>query len=320
MLSHLIDFCLNNRLLVIIVVALVAFFGAYNGLTIPIDAVPDMTNVQVQVITEAGSLSPIEVERYVSYPVESTMSGLPNIEEIRSISKLGLSVVTVVFREGTDIYLARNLVNERLADASNSIGNYGDPQIGTLTTALGEILQFEVRGEGYSPMQLRTLLEWDIAPRLRQTPGVTEINSHGGFYKSFEVQADPDLLAGFELTLSDVIRALDQTNMSAGGGYIVHHGEQRFIRGEALLKTKEDIEQVVVKTREGGVPVLVRDIGEVVIVPLTRQGVVTRDGRGEIVTGMVMMLRGENSRQVVEAAKDSLREIEAAMPPGVEIE
>lgn len=320
MLSHLIEFCLNNRLLVIIMVVLVATFGAYNGLTIPIDAVPDMTNVQVQVMTEAGSLSPLEVERYVSYPVEATMSGLPNIEEIRSISKLGLSVVTVVFREGTDIYLARNLVNERLADASNSIGNYGDPQIGVLTTALGEILQFEVRGEGYTPMQLRTLLEWDIAPRLRQTAGVTEINSHGGFYKSFEVQADPDLLAGFGLTLSDVIRALDQTNMSAGGGYIVHHGEQRFIRGEALLKTPQDIEQVVVKTREGGVPILVRDVGDVAIVPLTRQGVVTRDGRGEVVTGMVMMLRGENSRSVVEAAKERLREIEESMPEGIEIE
>ena len=320
MLSHLIEFCLNNRLLVIIIVVLVGFFGAYNGLTIPIDAVPDMTNIQVQVITEAGSLSPLEVERYVSYPVEATMSGLPNIEEVRSTSRLGISVVTVVFKEGTDIYLARNLVNERLAEASNRIGKYGDPQIGALSTALGEILQFEVRGEGYSPMQLRTLLEWEIAPRLRQTPGVTEINSHGGFYKTFEVQADPDLLAGFGLTLGEVIRALEQTNMSAGGGYIVHHGEQRFIRGEALLKTKADIEQVVVKTRAGGVPVLVRDIGEVAIVPLTRQGVVTRDGRGEVVTGMVMMLRGENSRRVVEAAKESLREIEATMPRGVELE
>ncbi|MEO8498626.1 MAG: efflux RND transporter permease subunit, partial [Planctomycetota bacterium] len=320
MLSHLIEFCMNNRLLVIILVVLVAIFGAYNGLTIPIDAVPDMTNVQVQVLTEAGSLSPLEVERYVSYPVEATMSGLPNIEEIRSTSRLGISVVTVVFREGTDIYLARNLVNERLVEASNKIGKYGEPQIGALSTALGEILQFEVRGEGYTPMQLRTMLEWEIAPRLRQTPGVTEINSHGGFYKTFEVQADPDLLAGFELTLSDVIRALEQTNMSAGGGYIVHHGEQRFIRGEALLKTKEDIEQVVVKTRPGGVPVLVRDIGEVVIVPLTRQGVATRDGRGEVVTGMVMMLRGENSRRVVEAAKARLREIGATLPHGVELE
>ena len=320
MLSHLIEFCLNNRLLVIIIAALVAVFGVVNGFAIPIDAVPDMTNVQVQILTEAGSLSPIEVERYVSYPVEATMAGLPNIEEIRSTSRLGISVVTAVFREGTDIYLARNLVNERLAEAGNRIGQYGDPQIGALSTALGEILQFEVRGEGYTPMQLRTLLEWEIAPRLRQTPGVTEINSHGGFYKSFEVQADPDLLAGFGLTLGDVIRALEQTNMSAGGGYIVHHGEQRFIRGEALLKTKQDIEQVVVKTREGGVPVLARDLGEVTVVPLTRQGVATRDGRGEVVTGMVMMLLGENSRRVVEAAKESLREIEAAMPPGVEIE
>ena len=255
MLSKLIEACLENRLLVIIFVGLVAVSGAYNALNIPIDAVPDMTNVQVQVITEAGSLSPIEVERYVTYPVETTMGGLPHVEEIRSISKLGLSVVTIVFQERTDIFHARNLVNERLADAKSNIGEYGDPTIGTLTTALGEILQFEVRGEGYTPMQLRSLLEWEIAPRLRETPGVTEINSHGGFYKTFEVQANPDLLAHNELTLNDVIRALERTNVSAGGGYIVHHGEQRFVRGEALLKTKEDIEQVVVKSRPGGLPV-----------------------------------------------------------------
>lgn len=320
MLTKLIDFSLANRFLIIVIVFLVAGLGVYNALRIPIDAVPDMTNTQVQILTEAGSLSPIEVEQYVSYPVEATMAGLPDVMEIRSISKLGLSVVTVVFEENTDLYHARNLINERLADAKSRIGGYGEPQIGTLTTALGEILQFEVRGENYSPMELRTILEWQVAPRLRDTPGVTEVNSMGGFYKSFEVQVNPEKLTNLGLTIGEVCEALKSNNLTAGGGYIVHHGEQRFVRGEARLKTRDDIADVVIKTRPGGLPILIRDVGEVVLAPLTRQGVATRDGRGEIVTGMVMMLRGENSRTVVESAKQRLKEIEGSLPPGVRLE
>ncbi|MCA9200372.1 MAG: efflux RND transporter permease subunit, partial [Planctomycetales bacterium] len=167
MLSKVIEISLNNRLLVIILIGIVAVSGFYSALVIPIDAVPDMTNVQVQVLTEAGSLSPLEVERYATYPVEATMGGLPHVEEIRSVSKLGLSVVTVVFQEGTEIYHARNLVKERLPEAKARVGAYGDPQIGALSTALGEILQFEVKGKGYSLQQLRTILEWQVAPALR---------------------------------------------------------------------------------------------------------------------------------------------------------
>jgi len=320
MLTRLIDLCLKNQFIVIALTLLVAVSGVYNALRIPIDAVPDMTNVQVQILTEAGSLSPLEVERYITYPVEAVMGGLPNIEEIRSISKLGLSVVTVVFDESVDVYHARNLVNERLPEAQSNTGGQGDPQIGTLTTALGEILQFELRGSGYSPMELRSILEWQIAPQLRDAMGVTEINAHGGQFKTFEVQVDLDRLADLALTVDDVISALDQANTSAGGGYIVHHDEQQFVRGQALLKDQRDIESVVVATRGAGIPVLVGDIGQVVLAPLTRQGVATRDGRGEIVTGMVMMLRGENSRVVVEAAKERIDEIRSTLPPGVAIE
>jgi cobalt-zinc-cadmium resistance protein CzcA len=320
MLSRLIETCLENRLLVILLVSFVAVSGGYHAMIIPIDAVPDMTNVQVQVITEAGSLSPLEVEQYVTYPVEATMGGLPSTEEVRSVSKLGLSVITIVFREGTDIYHARNLVKERLSEAKTNIGEYGDPQIGPLTTALGEILQFEVRGKDYSPMELRTILEWQISPRLRETEGVTEVNSMGGYYKSYEVQVEPNRLADYGLTMTDVIEALERTNTNAGGGYLVHHGEQRFVRGQALLKSKQDIGKVVVQTQEGGVPVLVRDLGSVEIAPVTRQGAVTRDARGEIVTGMVMMQLGANSRTVVEAAKKRLAEIEESLPPGVSTE
>lgn len=320
MLSHLISFSLNNRFVVIVAISLVALLGVYNATQIPIDAVPDMTNTQVQILTEAGSLSPIEVEKYVSYPVESTMAGLPDVVEIRSISKLGLSVVTVVFEDGTDLYRARNLISQRIPDAKARVGNYGTPQIGTLTTALGEILQFEVKGDTQDPMELRSILEWQIAPRLRETPGVTEINSMGGYYKAFEIQIHPEKLINLNVTIEEVCAALQANNLIAGGGYIVHNGEQRFVRGEAILQDRSDIENVVIKSRPGGIPVLVRDIGKVTNAPVTRQGVATRDGRGEIVTGMVMMLRGENSRTVVAAAKEKLEEIEKSLPSGVHIE
>lgn len=318
MLEKLIDISLGNRALVISLVVIMSALGVYSALNLPIDAVPDMTNVQVQVVTEAGALSPLEVEQYVTSPVELTMSGLPNVEEIRSISKFGLSLVTVVFHEGTDIFRARQLIAERLIDAADRVPKgYGTPKLNPLTTALGEILQFEVRGEGYSPMALRTILEWQIAPRLRQVPGVTEINSHGGYYQSFEVQPDPDRMASFGVSLQELFRAVSSNNGTSGGGYVVHHGEQRFIRGQALLTNETDIENVVIRGNREGTPVLVRDVAEVVIAPLTRQGAVTRDGRGEAVMGMVMMLWGSNSRTVVLAAKERLEEINRTLPKGV---
>ncbi len=321
MLSALIDFSLENRFLILTLVFLMAVGGVYSALTIPIDAVPDMTNVQVQVVTTAGSLSPLEVERYVTYPVEQTMNGLPRVEEIRSISKFGLSVVTIVFLEGTDIYRARQLVNERLGDARERvIAGYGSPSLGVLTTALGEVLQFEVRGQGYTPMELRTMLEWEIAPQMRQVPGVTEINVHGGYYKTFEVTIDPDRLSAHGVALGELFDALDRNNSATGGGYVIRAGEQRFIRGRALLKDVGEIERVVIRQGEDGVPLVVQDVATVQIAPMTRQGAVTRDGRGEAVTGMVMMLLGENSRTVVSRAKERLQEIEATLPPGVRLE
>jgi cobalt-zinc-cadmium resistance protein CzcA len=266
-------------------------------------------------------MSPLEVERYVTYPVELSMSGLPHVEEIRSISRFGISLVTVVFQERTDIMLARQLVAERLPEAKGRIAvGHGDPKLGTLSTALGEILQFEVRGAGRDLMELRSILEWDIAPSMREVPGVTDINSHGGYAKSYQVEIDPDRMSAQAVTLGEVLGALERNNESTGGGYIVKNGEQRFIRGQALLKNVADIEQVVVRSPAGGVPVLIRNIGRVRIGPMTRQGAVTRGGRGEVVTGMVMMVRGENSRRVVGAAKAKLDEIRRTLPPGVEID
>jgi cobalt-zinc-cadmium resistance protein CzcA len=321
MLQKLIEFCLSNRFLVIVASCLMAGAGVFSALKLPIDAVPDMTNTQVTVITNAGSLSPIEVEQFITYPIESTMGGLPNIEEVRSVSKFGISVVTLVFDEGTDIYFARQVVTERLpAAAANIPAAYGSPELGPLTTALGEILQFEVRGEDYTPMQLRTMLDWEIAPKLREVRGVTEVNTHGGYYKTFEVLPDPDRLASHDIPLAELFQRLEQNNGSAGGGYVVHNDEQRFIRGDALLRNEDDIRNVVLRRNDQGTPILVGDVASVQIAPMTRQGSVTRDGRGEAVTGLAMMLVGENSREVVERIKERLDQINVTLPPGVELE
>lgn len=321
MLAQLIRLTLENRFLVLVGTGLMALAGINAAMHLPIDAVPDMTNVQVTVITDAGSLSPVEVERYVTQPVEVTMGGLPDVEELRSISRFGISVVTIVFEEGTDIYRARQLVAERISQASSLIPEgYGTPELGPLTTALGEILQFEVRGEGKSPMELRTILEWDVAPRLREVPGVTEINTHGGYYQTFEIRPDPDLLSSYSLTFEQLFSALEANNASAGGGYVVHQNEQRFLRGQALVTGIKDIEQIVVRREAGGTPLLVRDVAEVSIAPMTRQGAVTRDARGEAVTGLVMMLIGENSREVVGRVSERIAEIQKTMPPGVTLE
>ena len=321
MLSGVIEWSLANRAMVIALFVLMALGGLYAATQIPVDAVPDLVNIQVQVVTEVGTLPPLEVERLVTYPIELAVSGLPDVEETRSISRLGISLVTIVFREGTDILRARQLVAERLPAARAGMSVDGvDPQLGTLSTALGEILQFELRGKGVSPMELRSILEWEIAPVMRTVPGVTDINSHGGFAKSYEVQIDPDRMSSHGISLGEVLAALERNNASTGGGYIVKNGEQRFIRGESLLGNVEDIEKVVVRSPAGGVPVLIRNIGAVKIAPLVRQGAATRDGRGEIVTGMVMMIRGENSRRVVMAAKEKLEEVRRTLPAGVDLE
>lgn len=321
MLIHLINFSLHNRFLVLTGTLLMALGGLYAAVHLPIDAVPDMTNVQVQVMTDAGSLSPVEVERYVTNPVEWAMSGLPKVEEVRSVSKFGISLVTIVFEEGTDIYWARNIVNERMQTAAADIPpGYGTPELGPMTTALGEILQFEVRGDDFTPMQLRSILDWEIAPRLREVQGVTEINTMGGFFKTYEVRPNPDRLSSYGLSLNDIFDRLEANNGTAGGGYVVHFDEQRFIRGQALLKDEDDIRKVVLRREADGTPILLSDVAEVAIAPMTRQGSVTRDGRGDAVIGMSMMLIGENSREVVGRVKERLIEIQPTLPDGVEID
>ncbi|MBI3011541.1 MAG: efflux RND transporter permease subunit [Candidatus Omnitrophica bacterium] len=318
--DRLIEFSLKNRFLVLLATALVAGGGILAMRRLPIDAVPDITNVQVQVLTNAPALGPVEVEQFLTFPIETAMSGLPGIEEIRSVSRFGVSVVTIVFRDGTDIYHARQLINERLQVAREEIPQgFGDPEMGPISSGLGEIYQFEVRGEGYSPMELRTILDWFIAFQLKTVPGVVEINTFGGELKTYEVQLDPRQLIQHEIPLNRVFEALEANNANAGGAYIEHNQEQYIIRGVGLIQTLEDVGNIVVEVREGGHPLYIRDLGRVAFAPMVRQGAVTRDGRGEAVTGIVMMLLGENSRVVVDRVKAKIEQIKPTLPKGVTI-
>ena len=324
MINRLIDASLNNRFLVFLMVVLLVGGGIMAMLSLPVDAVPDLTNTQVQVLTNAPSLGPIEMEQFITFPVETAMSGIPRVEEIRSVTRFGLSNVTVVFEEGVDIYWARQLVSERLTEARANIPKgLGEPRMGPIATGMGEIYQFEVRaepGSHYSLQDLRTILDWQIAFQLRGVPGVIEVNSFGGELKTYEVQINPDKLLDYQITINQVFEALQRNNANAGGGYLVHQEEQRLVRGEGLIGSLQDIGEIVLDSREDGTPVYIRDIGEVRFAPMLRQGYVTRDGRGEAVVGIVMMLMGENSRVVVDRVKAKVAEIEKSLPQGVTID
>ncbi|QDV34085.1 efflux RND transporter permease subunit [Tautonia plasticadhaerens] len=324
MIDRIIVASLDNRLIVLLLAALLVAGGVGAALRLPIDAVPDVTNVQVQVLTNAPGLGPVEVEQYVTFPVEAAMSGLPRVEEVRSVTRFGLSAVTIVFEEGTDIYWARNLVDARLGEATRGIPEgYGEPEMGPISSGLGEIFQFEVRAEpGYDHdlMELRSILDWQVAFQLRSLPGVVEVNAFGGELKTYEVQLDPSRLLHYRIPLNDVFEALERNNHNQGGGYIVHDREQRIVRGEGLIRDLDDVGDIVLASREDGTPVLVRDVGEVRFDPMLRQGAVTRDGEGEAVIGIVMMLIGENGRVVVDRVKERIAEIEGSLPPGVVID
>ena len=328
-----VSFCIQHRFLVIFGVLLIGALGVRAAQQLPIDAVPDVTNVQVQVLTTAPALGPIEVEQYITVPVETVMSGLPRVEQVRSLSRFGLSAVTIVFEEGTDIYFARQLVSERLADAREAIPEgYGSPELGPISSGLGEIYQFEVRGEPmcepgqadtpdcYTLMELRTILDWYVSYQLRPLPGVVEVNAFGGELKTYEVQVDPDRLNALNLSLDDVFEALEDNNANAGGGYMVRSGEQRVVRGEGLITSLDDIRGVRVATGVDGTAIFVRDVATVSFAPMVRHGAATRDGRGEVVTGVVMMLLGANSGEVSDRVRARIDELATGLPEGVTIE
>ncbi|MCA9176887.1 MAG: efflux RND transporter permease subunit [Planctomycetales bacterium] len=320
MVNHIIEWAMNNRFIVMLLSLVVLGAGLIAAATIPLDAVPDLTNVQVQVLTNSPALGPVEVEQFITFPVENAMSGVPDVEEIRSISRFGLSAVTVAFKEGTDIYWARNQVGERLLKAKEEIPpGMGTPELGPIATGMSEIYQFEVRsadGHNHSLTELRTILDWQIAFQLRSVPGVTEVNTFGGELKTYEVQIDPGKLQNYDISLSDVFAALEENNGNSGGGYITHGAEQRLIRGEGLVTSLEDIRSIVLESRDG-TPIRIRDVAKVEFAPMLRQGAVTRDGNREAVVGMVMMLMGGNSRQVVDDVKQQIAEIQKTLPEGI---
>lgn len=322
MINALIRFSVSQRLIVLLLVGIMAAAGAYSLINLPIDAVPDVTNVQVQVLTAAPSLAPLEIERQVTFPVETAMSGLPDIAEIRSVSKFGLSAVTVVFDDSVDTYFARQLVLERLAQAREQIPeNIGSPEMGPISTGLGEIYQYELKSTDgtHDLTALRTIQDWNVRRQLLGVPGVTEVNSFGGFEKQYQVRLDPNKLQSYGLTLRDVYEAVSRNNANVGGAYIEKGSEQYLLRGIGLVEKADDVANIVVKTGKEGVPVYVRDVAEVVEGATVRQGAVTADGEGEIVAGIVMMLKGENSRTVVEAVKERVEQIKKSLPNGVEL-
>src|SRR6516225_8588489 len=272
MARRIFEAALQNRLMTIVLIIIFAAIGLRAMMSLAIDASPDVTPNVVQIVTDAPGLGAAEVENLITFPVEVSMRGLPGIKEIRSISRFGLSSVQVYFSETLDTYFVRRLVMERLPDAGATIPRgYGPPQMTPVSTGLGEIYQFEVVDPQRSPMELRSILDWQIAPRLKEVPGVVEVNSFGGELKTYEVQLRPDALVAYKLTLGELFTALEKNNLSAGGGYIIRNGEQQVIRGAGLVTNLTDIGNIVVSNRQG-VPIYLHNLGNLAYAPMLRQG------------------------------------------------
>ncbi|MER2552460.1 MAG: CusA/CzcA family heavy metal efflux RND transporter [Thauera sp.] len=324
MFERIIRFAIDQRWIVLLAVLGMVGMGIYNYQRLPIDAVPDITNVQVQINTEAPGYSPLEAEQRVTFPIETAMAGLPLLEETRSLSRYGLSQVTVVFKDGTDIYFARQLVNERIQEARSKLPPGLAPALGPIATGLGEIYMWTVEAEdgarkpdgtAYTLMDLREIQDWIIKPQLRTVPGVTEINTIGGYAKEFHVAPLPDRLVSFGLAISDVVTALERNNANVGAGYIERSGEQYLIRAPGQVSNIDDIANVIVGHARG-VPIRIRDVAEVGLGKELRTGAATENGR-EVVLGTVFMLIGENSRDVSRAVDQRLQAVNKTLPAGV---
>src|SRR5215469_1038703 len=313
MLNRIVDFTLSYRWLVLVCVLILLATGAYALYTIPVEAFPDLTNNQVVVVTDAPSLPPTEVEQLITYPIERAMLGLPDKLEVRSLSKLGLSMVTVVFDDSVAMYFARQLVAERLQQISSSLPRGIQPVLGLPATAFGELYQYTLSGP-MSPMDLKDLHEWVIKPQLRTLPGVSEINAWGGQTKQYQIIADPALLDQYGLTLHDIETRVQDNNTNFGGGYIEHAAEQYTLLGSGRAISTSEFGNIVV-TSKAGTPVLLRDVAEVRVGAAPPEGATLRNG--ETVSGMVIMLKGGNGKKLIELAKERIRSLQ--LPPGVKI-
>ncbi len=318
MLNQIIDWSLRNRFLVILLSFVLVGTGVHALSQLPIDAFPDTTPVQVQVNTVAPALSPVELEQQITFPVEQVISGLPRLREVRSISKFGLSQVTAIFEDGTDVYFARQVVMERLQTVELPEGT-PRPELGPVATGLGEVYHYLVRSDTLSLEELTTLHDWVIKPRLLSVPGVAEVNTWGGKRKQYHVLVDLERLLKYELTLDDVIGALRHNNLNVGGGNLVQSGELHLIRGISLTTNEAQIAGVVIAAHDG-VPIRIRDVAKVEVGHEIRRGAATANGEGEVVLGLGFMLMGENSHEVTERLKERMAEVQTTLPPGVRIE
>ena len=326
MLNKIIQFSIKNKLVIGLFTLALIIWGVYSAKKLPIDAVPDITNNQVQVITLSPSLAAQEVEQLISFPVEQTMATIPEVQEIRSISRFGLSVVTVVFHDDANIYWARQQVGERLVEARNQIpNNIGNPEMAPISTGLGEIYQYVLHAkkgyeDKYDAMSLRTLQDWIVRRQLLGTAGIADVSSFGGLLKQYEIALNTDKLRSLNLTITDIFNALEKNNQNTGGAYIDKKPNAYFIRSEGTIKSITDIEKIVVKRTPGGAPLLIRDIATVQLGHATQYGALTRNAEGEVVGGIVLMLKGANSSEVIKKVKDKITQIQKSLPEGVIIE
>lgn len=325
MINALISFSVRNKLLVgLATVALIAG-GLWSMTKVPLDAVPDITNNQVQIITQAPSLGTEDIERLITYPVELAMANLPGVVEIRSVSRFGLSVITVVFKDDMGTYLPRQLVAEKLSTVRDEVpSELGSPEIGPISTGLGEIYQYTLEVSPdfvnqYTAADLRTFQDWIIRRQMAMVPGVVEVNAFGGDVKQYEVAVSPDVLKAFDLSITDIFEALEQNNQNTGGAYIEKDHQANYIRGEGLARTVEDIESIWVKNIDG-LPITIKDVATVRIGSAIKYGALTKDGKGETVGGMILMLKGANSNDVIRTVKQRMADIEKSLPEGVRIE
>jgi cobalt-zinc-cadmium resistance protein CzcA len=318
MIDAILRFSIHQRFFILLFTLLLIGVGIWSATQLPIDAVPDVTNKQVQINTVAPALGPEEIERQITFPLEVALAGLPHLQETRSISQFGLSQVTVIFDDSVDIYFARQLVNERLQEAREQLPPGARAEMGPISTGLGEIYYIELEGPRYSAMERRTMMDWIVRPQLRTVAGLSEVNTWGGLAKQFQVQVDPQKLLAHKLSIRDVFGSLAGNNQNAGGAYILRGAEQQLVRTMGILTNPEDIGRIVVGSHEG-VPITVAQVAVVTEGGAVRQGAITRDGKGEQVYGIAMLLLGENGRVVVQRVKDKLIQIQKSLPAGTKL-
>ncbi|CAN5172112.1 N/A [soil metagenome] len=325
MLDRIIYFSIHNKLIIALFMLTLIGWGSYSVTQLPIDAVPDITNNQVQVITIASTLAAPEIERLVTFPVEQTMATIPGITEIRSFSRFGLSVVTIVFNDKVEVYWARQQVNERLSQARSLIpAGVGSPELAPLTTGLGEIYQYVVRPKKgfekkYTSMDLRTIQDWIVRRQMLGVKGVADVASWGGELKQYEIALRPDQLRSADVTIEEIFNALQKNNQNTGGAYIDQKPYAFFIRSEGLITTPEDIQKIVIKNNANGLPILIRDVADVRYGYATRYGAVTYNDGGEVAGAVVMMLKNANSSEVIANVKERIAQIQKTLPEGVEV-